>query len=94
MGLATGAPARRHRTARVTTGAVPAGGSVTVEVALKNLPSDVFTVAATVEHGTAGNTLEVRKVTARTAGSVSVLVGNNDALNAHTGVLHVLAAVQ
>lgn len=93
MGLTTGAPARRHRTVRVTTGAVPAGGSVTVVVPLDQVTSSDFTVAATVEHSVAGNTLEVRKVTARSAGSVSVLVGNNDALNAHTGVLHVVAVL-
>lgn len=93
MGLLAGASPSPFRTARVSTGAVPASGSVTVVVPLDQVPSSDFTVVAAVEHGGAGNTLGVQKVTALSAGSVSVRVGNSDALTAHTGTLHVVAVL-
>jgi hypothetical protein len=78
--------------ARASTGAVGASGTASVVVNLPAAFGDTnFTAVASVEDDGGGDTLRVRRITARTAGSVTVLVSNSDALNAQTGTVHVLA---
>lgn len=79
------------RTARASTGSVAGGGTANVTVNFDAFADTNFTASATVDEGTAGDSLRVLKVLSRMAGSVTVLVVNQDALNARTGTVHVLA---
>lgn len=86
-----GGAAAQTRTARVTTGAIAGGGSANVTVNFAAFSDTNFTVSAEVEELTAGDSLRIRKVLSRTASSVTVLVANQDTLNARTGTVHILA---
>lgn len=91
IGLAAGLGGA-FRGARVSTGSVAGGASVNVVVPFAAPFADTnYAVSAAVEEGTAGDSLRVRKVLSRAAGSVTVLVANSDTLNARTGTVHVLA---
>lgn len=84
--------ARAPFAARVATGNVPAAGTVDVVVNFPQaFPDLAYTVEAAVEEATAGDTLRIRKIVSKTAGSVTVRVANQDALVARSGTLHVLA---
>lgn len=92
MPLRSGGQAKDMRSLRVTTGSVAGGGSVDVTVTWPTPFADSnYTAVASIEEGTAGDSLRVRKVVSRAAGSVTVLVANSDALNARTGIVHVIA---
>lgn len=86
-----GGAVAQTRTARVTTGSIAGSGSANVTVNFAAFSDTNFTVSAEVEEATAGDSLRIRKVLSRTAGSVTVLVANQDTLNARTGTVHVLA---
>lgn len=74
---------------RVDTGAVPISGSVLVNVAWPVGFKDTnYTVIATMEDTT--GFLEARSIRNKAAGSVDVLVANNDGGAVHSGTLHMV----
>lgn len=76
---------------RVSTGAIAAAATADVVVPIDPaLPDANYTVEASVEEATAGDTLRVRKIVSRAPNQVVVRVVNSDALNARTGTVHVL----
>lgn len=89
LGVAGPGSASVSRGRRVT-GVVAGSGTVTLSVPFSPAMADLdFTASATVED-VAGD-LRVLAVTAKTVSSVTVLLGNADALNAASGTVHVLA---
>lgn len=78
---------------RVSTGAIAGGATVELVV-----PWDVpfvdaaYTVVPAVAEGTVGvDTLRYRRIVDRTAANVTVRITNDDALNARTGTIHLIA---
>lgn len=95
MGLGAGAVGglgNAVRTGRASTGSLAGGASASIAVPFPVAFADTnYTASATVAEGTAGDSLRVLKILSQTAGSVTVLVINQDTLNARTGAVHVLA---
>lgn len=80
-----------HRHGRVSTGAVAANSLVDVVVPFTTpFPDANYTVVATVEEGTAGDTLRIAKIVSKTATSITFRV-NNPSLGSVTGILNIIA---
>lgn len=84
--------ATARRAVRTPTGTVAVSGAVSVVCTFPQpFASTAYTVVVTVESAASSDDLRVRKIVTRDAASVTVLVGNNDALIARSGFVHVVA---
>lgn len=88
-----GLPESRVRAARLVVN-IAAGATEEHMVTFPSAFVDLnYTVVAQIEstEGTLGSSLRLRRISARTVSDVSVVITNDDGLNALSGTIHVLA---